>query len=850
MINNNLLAAALLAMACSCPAMAQDDSFDLTSQRGEKQDVNMVPGKKLDHHGIIVNPTPHNFNVDTQVLIDLTQGVNIIDKQNKFANDVNFLKQNKKGIRLTIDFGAKQAAKAGLKKMTSGAYLLTADKKGISIVGYDERGAFYALQTMKQILASPATGGNMPYTVCNDYPDLPLRGVVEGFYGEPWSHQVRLSLIDYYGRNKLNEYVYGPKDDPYHSSPNWRKPYPADQARNIHELVEACKRNRVDFVWAIHPGKDIKWNEEDYQNLVNKFNLMYDLGVRSFAIHFDDIDGEGTNPKKQVALLNRLTREFVKAKGDVAPLVVCPTDYSQLWAKPGSDGPLAIYGNELDPSINVFWTGAVVCSDLTKETLDFVDSRIKRPAYYWWNFPVTDYARHIIMQGPAYGLENDITDKMTCGVLSNPMEHGEASKLALYGVADYNWNVANYNPMDNWERGLVDLTPEAHEAYRTFAIHSCDTETGYRRAESWETKTFRLADFNQKDCDNLYAEFDRVEKAPKEMEMKCKNQLLMKELRPWLTEFGKLGTRGKATLNLMKTFRSGNYAEFWSDYLKNRMSAADIAAYQAHKSGTMALQPFYENAMDDMASAFFKHITGEVPAFYKGIGTYPTLRTTQNKQMFDNDSTTYYHSGNSQNTGDWIGADLGMVRPVKEVRILQGRNSVDDVDYFDNTIVEASADGKTWTPLTKELKKTYIIHWKGEPVNARYVRMRKLESEKKNWCAVREFEVNPTTPESLPFKVEASNLNAAMFGFDKNPCTSFQSSGKLVFGVEKGTKTYNLLLNMKQGESVNFNQYDKKGKLISSTPVDNDFFKAIVSQKTVKAEITGNVEVFEVIPMK
>ena len=80
--------------------------------------------------------------------------------------------------------------------------------------------------------------------------------------------------------------------------------------------------------------------------------------------------------------------------------------------------------------------------------------------------------------------------------------------------------------------------------------------------------------------------------------------------------------------------------------------------------------------MDDMASGFFKKLTGKVPAFYKGIGTYATLRTTQSKAMFDNDSTTYYTSGNSQNTGDWIGADLGCVRSVSEVRILQGRNSV------------------------------------------------------------------------------------------------------------------------------------------------------------------------------
>ena len=846
MIKNNLLLTALFTAACTS-AFAQTETFDLNSQRGEKQDVNMVPGKKLDHHGIVVNPTPHNFNLDMQTWTDLSAGVKLIDKSGKFANDVNFLKQNAKGTPLNITFGEKPAKKAGLKKMVSGAYLLTVDKKGINIVGYDERGAFYALQTLRQIVESPAAHGKVPYLTCNDYPDLPLRGVVEGFYGEPWSHQVRLSLIDYYGRNKLNEYVYGPKDDPYHSCPNWRLPYPPEQAKNIHELVEACRRNRVDFVWAIHPGQDIKWNEEDYNNLVNKFNLMYELGVRSFAIHFDDIDGEGTNPKKQVALVNRLTKEFVKAKGDVAPLVVCPTDYSQLWAKPGPDGPLAIYGNELDPEVQVFWTGAVVCSDLTKETLDFVDSRIKRPAYYWWNFPVTDYARHIIMQGPTYGLETDITDKMTSGVLSNPMEHGEASKLALYGVADYNWNVADYNAIDNWERGLVDLTPEAHEAYRTFAIHSCDTETGYRRAESWETNTFRLADYSDKAYNDLYAEFDRVEKTKSTMERDCKNPLLMKELKPWLVEFEKLGARGKNTLELMKTFRSGDASNFWNGFVANRMTKEARAAYEKHKLGTMKLQPFYENAMDDMAQEFFKNLTGEVPAFYKGLGTYPTLATTQSKLMFDNDSTTYYHCGQSQSTGDWVGADLGTVRDVREVKILQGRNSVDDVDYFDNVVLEASEDGKSWTQLTGELLKTYIIHWKGEPVKARYVRIRKAVSEKKSWIAVREFMVNPTTPESLNFKVESADLDAAMFGFDKNPVTSFRNSGKTSFSVVPGTKAYTMLLNVEQNGAVKFNQYNKKGKLLASTDVNNSFFNVELNKKAVKAEIEGNVEVFEVI---
>ena len=473
MVISRKVMAALAAGVLTCGHVAaQEADFDLSSQRSESQDVLPVPGKKLDHQGLVINPVPHQLTVDRNTRLDVTGGLRIIDKQEKFAEDFGFIAASKKGVKLTIDFGTKVASKQGVKAV-SGAYVLTIDKKGIVITGYDEQGAFYGIQTLKQIMESPvAAEGNLPYITINDYPDLPNRGVVEGFYGTPWSHEVRMSLIDFYGKFKLNSYLYGPKDDPYHSCPNWRLPYPEKEAANIKELIQACRRNRVNFVWAIHPGQDIKWNEEDYQNLVNKFNWMYDLGVRSFAIFFDDISGEGTNPVKQVELLNRLNTDFVKAKGDVSSLVVCPTDYSKLWANPTPQGSLAIYGNTLDPSVKVFWTGDVVCSDLTKETQDWVNSRIKRPAYFWWNYPVTDYVRHILLQGPVYGLNTSLTANDLCGIASNPMEHGEASKLALYGVADYAWNTANYNALDNWERGLEVLVPQAKDAYRTFAIHS------------------------------------------------------------------------------------------------------------------------------------------------------------------------------------------------------------------------------------------------------------------------------------------------------------------------------------------------------------------------------------------
>ena len=800
----------------------------------------------------IINPVPHEVEMSAEeTALDVTTGVRLIDRSGKFENYVDFLPAgDKKAVRLTVEFGQKKAAKAGVREV-SGAYRLTIDGKGISILGYDERGAFYGLQTLRQIVAQ-AENRLLPCVRVNDWPDLPSRGVVEGFYGTPWSHKARLSLIDFYGRYKMNTYIYGPKDDPYHSSPDWRKPYPEDEAADIKELVEACRANYVDFVWAIHPGQDIKWNEEDYAALVAKFEDMYALGVRAFAIFFDDISGDGANPYRQVELLNRLGEEFVKVKGDVAPLIICPTDYNRSWANPTERGSLAVYGRELDPSVRVFWTGDYVCSDLTPATLEWVGSRIQRPALYWWNFPVTDYCRHIVMQGPVYGLDQTLTAENLCGFVSNPMEHAEASKLALYGVADYTWNIEDYDPHANWERGLGVLAGEdAGEAYRTFAIHSCDTESGYRRDESWETDVFDFDDYTQQQYDALLEEFRRVEAAPEEMAENCSNEALMRELSPWLEEFGKLGARGVRTLELIKVFESGDDAAFWSAYTANLMSPEEKAAYEAHKSGSMKLNPFCERAMDGMAAEFYRRVAGRSPYSYTAIGSFANSGTVSGKLMFDDDSTTFYTSAYAQQTDDWIGVDLGLVRGLREIEILQGRNSVDDVDYFDRTVLEASKDGQIWFPVTADtLERQYIIRWQGRGVDARYVRMRKIESDKTNWAAVRTFSVNPVRPDSLGFDMQAQDRDRAVYAFDNNPYTYYTLDGDLSFGIIRedstGTDVEKVLL-LRPRSEVTVTQYAADGSVAGRLSTEEPYCRLTLSPDAVRVRIEGDTDIFEIL---
>lgn len=845
---NLLLIACLLSFFTYNKVFSQESDFDLSAQRSESQDILKVPGHKIENQDIIINPTPHNIIIDKNQKLDINQGLTVKGRQNEFLDDLSFILSTPGGKELHIDYGTSLASKNKIKPI-SGAYSLTVNKKGISIIGYDSRGAFYGIQTLKQLLNSPISkNGSLPYLEINDYPDLPLRGVVEGFYGTPWSQEVRLSLIDFYGKYKMNTYLYGPKDDPYHSSPNWRLPYPEKEANDIKELVKAANRNKVDFVWAVHPGKDIKWTEEDYNNLLHKFDLMYDLGVRSFAIFFDDIEGEGTNPQKQTELLNRLNKDFVNAKKDVTPIIFCPTDYSKLWANPTPEGSLSIFGNTLDPSILIFWTGDVVCSDLTRETMDWVNSRIKRPAFYWWNYPVTDYIKNIVLQGPAYGLDPTLSSNDLSGLVSNPMEHGEASKLALYGVADYSWNIADYNPLGNWERAFDVVAPEVKDAYRTFAIHSSDTENGYRRDESWETETFRRDNYTKDQYDALLQEFSKIEKAPSVMENSCKNKQLIAELRPWLEEFRKLGIRGQKTLELMEMYDNATPEKFWSLYVQNVMSKEDKDAYQAHKSGTLKLQPFYENGMNDMLYDFYSKVAGDIPGTKKAIGTYSNLYSPQGKIMFDNDTTTHYTSGKAQRSGDWIGVDLGKIKDVYEVSILQGRNSINDTDFFDHAILEYSTDGKDWIAMTDSLTNQYIINWKETPVQARYVRLKRLDSKKSNWSSIRSFDINPTNIESLGLNVKGNNLDEAIYAFDEDPTTSYHLNNLLSFDVPNSTSEYIIL--QKRSTPIKIKQYSSKGKLISESSSENDFLRIEPNKETKRIELEGDSEIFEIIQMK
>ena len=649
---------------------------------------------------------------------------------------------------------AVQADTAGLAEK-SGAYRLVITPERITLAGHDARGTFYAVQTFRQLLGP---GGALPVVEITDAPEIEFRGTVEGFYGTPWTHDNRKAQFEFYGRHKMNTYIYGPKDDPYHRAPHWRKPYPPEDAERIRELVRVARSHKVDFVWAIHPGNDIQWTEEDARAALDKFEAMYELGVRSFSVFFDDIGGEGTNPTRQAELLNRLHREFVQAKGDVTPLVLCPTQYNRGWS---SGDYLDILGTQLDPSIHVMWTGNTVVADIDRATMEWINGRIRRKAYIWWNFPVSDYVRNHLLMGPAYGNGPDI-GPLVAGFLSNPMERAEASKVALYGVAGFTWNPGAYDAQAAWEGAMHEVMPRAADAFRVFCAHNSDLGPnghGYRRDESVEILP-HVEMLNSLSADpagrahaleRVRREFAQIAAAPAAIRAGSDHPRLMEEIGPWLDAFEQLGIAGQQAL---ESLDARTRADAWSALSRAYAARARMEEisrtrnrnpYQPGiKTGSRVLEPFLENMLSRSQARLLTAITRK-PA----MSLTPMARSDSRDgmdRMIDSDPQSFYYSRQIQKVDDYFGLDLGMEVPVRHLRLTMGRKDGDH-DIVHQGQMEVSTDGRTWSPLGP-MTAGERVEWRGEPVRARQVRYRvtragKLDGSKDDvWTAIRDFQVN------------------------------------------------------------------------------------------------------------
>ena len=479
--------------------------------------------------------------------------------------------ESNKGVKVVVGERGDKAVKKyadRIPEKVEGYYIQVA-KNQIVVAGNDEAGTYYGVQTLMQMLAQP----EVMQAEVKDWPDVLERGVVEGFYGNPWSHTDRLRQFDFYGKNKLNVYIYGPKDDPYHRN-QWREPYPADEAARISELAKAAAQNKVDFVWAMHPGGDIQWTEADLNSSVQKLEWMYGLGVRAFAIFFDDIFGaEQSKGAKQAEYMNALNREFVQKHTDVAPLILCPTQYNKSWS---GGSYLSDLGTTMDKDIRIMWTGATVVDMINKSDMDWINAQIQRNAYIWLNYPVNDFCIDHMLMGPTYGNDLNIAHQLS-GFVSNPMEYAEASKVSLYSIADYTWNMDAYVSQTSWERALQELMPDHVDAFRVFCQHNVDLgPTGHGLRRKGESAAFKQAadaflasmahGYNAEAVEAMKGEFEVMIQAANELLASTEEPEMIAEIAPWLEVMKIVGQRGEKVMNLYTLLEKGDEQGFVTAY--------------------------------------------------------------------------------------------------------------------------------------------------------------------------------------------------------------------------------------------------------------------------------------------
>lgn len=524
----------------------------------------------------LLSPLPQDLKW-TRGELSVSQPVTLVGEQTADHDAVAALKQgpfqfvNKGGLKLIIGERGDKAVKAYKKLIPEKAegYYLKITPDEIVIAGADESGTFYGVQSLLQMNHA----GRLPLVEITDFPSVECRGVIEGFYGNPWSHEDRLRQFDFYGKTKMNTYVFGPKDDPYHRA-RWREPYPEKEAARLKELVDAAHRNKVKFVWAIHPAGDIKWCLEDSVNVANKLEKMYDLGIRSFAVFFDDVWGEGARGEKQAGLLNYLTDVFVRKHHDVEPLIMCPSQYNKGW----SHGDyLNTLGTQMYPEVRIMWTGNSVVDMIEADDMEWINGQIKRKAFIWLNYPVNDYCQSRLLMGKTYGNGLDIAD-MVSGFCSNPMEYAEASKVSLYSIADYTWNMPKYDSEKSWERAMDALMPTAKRSFEFFCADNVDLgKTGHGLRRKGEST--RFAGSRGDGERGIY--FAMMQQYAAQLLADSVNHPeMLREIKPWVESWDLLGQRGSLALNMQNSLNDFDSIAFIGQY------KAYLKATQAQKAIT------------------------------------------------------------------------------------------------------------------------------------------------------------------------------------------------------------------------------------------------------------------------
>ncbi|MFF0395557.1 beta-N-acetylglucosaminidase domain-containing protein [Streptomyces sp. NPDC005248] len=469
--------------------------------------------------------------------------------------------------------------------LPSGGYRIAvgtvAGRSTVALDGVGDDGLFHAVQTLRQLVRNGSVAG----VTVRDWPGTAVRGMTEGFYGQPWTREERLAQIDFMGRTKQNRYLYAAGDDPYRQA-RWRDPYPAERRADFRALAERARARHVTLGWAVAPGQAMCMSSDgDVKALTRKIDAMWALGVRVFQLQFQDVSysewhcdddaatfgrGPEAAARAQARVASEVARHLTQRHPGSEPLSVMPTEFYQ----DGATDYRTALAKELDDRVQIAWTGVgVVPRTITGQELAGARATFRHPLVTMDNYPVNDYAQDRIFLGPYTGRDPAVAIG-SAALLANAMEQPSASRIPLFTAADFAWNPKGYLPQESWQAAIDDLAGDdagAREALRALARNSATSvlggdESAYLRpllAAFWKSRTTTADATAQADAAReLRAAFTVMRQAPQRLKSPADGRL-DDEVRPWTEQLARYGRAGELAVDLLQAQARGDGAAAW-----------------------------------------------------------------------------------------------------------------------------------------------------------------------------------------------------------------------------------------------------------------------------------------------
>lgn len=480
----------------------------------------------------------------------------------------------------------------GPEALPAEGYVLVAgrDDRGrsrIVLSGVDGTGTFYAVQSLRQLLAESGAGARVDGVEIRDWPAYGIRGGMESFYGPVWTQEDRRSQIEFLARHKMNQFFFGPADD-LRTGSDWALPYEAEELARLKEIVDLARASHVDFVYRVSPEAPMAPSRgichvsaSDREKLLVRFDQLWDIGVRSFVIAWDDVSGNfaceddraayggDVSPlaAAQADVTNFMQREFVETHPGASRLVTVPTEY---W---GTDQ--TTYRDRFDEllstEVDIYWTGpAVVSPTITSDDLAAAQDAFPRHRIMIWdNYPVNDYASNRLLLGPLVNRDPAMADDVIGISYNELVRNQQASQIPLGTQADYSWNPDDYDPERSWTHTLRILGEDAYPELRLFAENNrasiLDPTERPELAALVEELISAYTEGRSVDdvLDRLDEQLRRLENLPARLRARLDDELMLSQIGPWLDRIGVTGEAGRAALDLLRAQDSGRSEAAW-----------------------------------------------------------------------------------------------------------------------------------------------------------------------------------------------------------------------------------------------------------------------------------------------